>query len=393
MVGHTIPIVDGGSIPASPLHIRRITKKQAQPVIETYHYSHHVPPAPGAKFFGWFRGDALCAVALYGIGANKHSADFLSNETGLPIKKVNLIELIRLARIEPKFDDMPLNKFLSVCHKILRKEGVEYVVSYSDPVYNPHGGVYAAANFTLVGLTSKRTIFQDPEGRLVHERKLSKFQERQRDKGAPISRADAIQLFGYTPHKVPPKKRWLLGIGHHKVATRIKPDQGYLTSSSSSDNSRVPSTHNLGVKAQMNHAKISAALHALADAFLADVEAVESAVTGGKKGVKKAAAADPAPTLSTQTVAPATNAPAVVETPAPVAAPAVPSITKDQLNKAVLKVAAKSRDAAEAILKRFGAVNTVTLPPEQWQAVYDAFEEEIAKQDAAAVQVAQASLV
>jgi hypothetical protein len=142
----------------------------------------------------------------------------------------------------------------------------------------------------------------------------------------------------------------------------------------------------------MNHAKISAALHALAEAFLADVEAVETAVTGGKKGGKKAAAADPAPTLSTQTVAPATNAPAVVETPAPVAAP-VPSITKDQLNKAVLKVAAKSRDAAEAILKRFGAVNTVTLPPEQWQAVYDAFEEEIAKQDAAAVQVAQASLV
>jgi len=152
----------------------------------------------------------------------------------------------------------------------------------------------------------------------------------------------------------------------------------------------------------MNHAKISAALHALADAFLADVEAVESAVTGGKKGGKKAAAADPAPTLNTQTVAPATNAPAtnapatnapaVVE-PAPVAAPAAPSITKDQLNKAVLKVAAKSRDAAEAILKRFGAVNTVTLPPEQWQAVYDAFEEEIAKQDAAAVQVAQASLV
>ncbi len=35
----------------------------------------------------------------------------------------------------------------------------------------------------------------------------------------------------------------------------------------------------------MNHAKISAALHALADAFLADVEAVEEAVTG-KRGKK-----------------------------------------------------------------------------------------------------------
>ena len=145
----------------------------------------------------------------------------------------------------------------------------------------------------------------------------------------------------------------------------------------------------------MNHAKISAALHALADAFLADVEAVESAVAGGKgKGKGKISAADaaatPGPAVAAQVQA-AAAAP-VVEAPAPVAAP-VPSITKDQLNKAVLKVAAKSRDAAESILKRFGAVNTVTLPPEQWQAVYDAFEEEIAKQDAAAVQVAQASLV
>jgi hypothetical protein len=147
----------------------------------------------------------------------------------------------------------------------------------------------------------------------------------------------------------------------------------------------------------MNHAKISAALHALADAFLADVEAVESAVTGGKKG-KKATVES---TTSAPVLAPGTAAGSVVAAaltpaaaePTPVAAPTVPSITKDQLNKAVLKVAAKSRDVAEAILAKFGAKNTVTLPPEQWQAVYDAFEEEIAKQDAAAVQVAQASLV
>ena len=139
----------------------------------------------------------------------------------------------------------------------------------------------------------------------------------------------------------------------------------------------------------MNHAKISAALHALADAFLADVEAVEEAVTG-KKG-KKAAAATATAAVS-QVATTTTAAPAAVATVEP-AAPPPPTITKDQLNKAVLKVAAKSRDVAEAILAKFGAKNTVTLPAEKWQAVYDAFEEEIAKMDAAAVQVAQASLV
>lgn len=126
----------------------------------------------------------------------------------------------------------------------------------------------------------------------------------------------------------------------------------------------------------MNYPKIAAALHALADAIVEDGD--QPAKTG--KG-KKAA--------DTTAAAPAAAAVPAAQTPAP----AVPSITKEQLNKAVLKVAAKSRDTAEAILGRFGHKNTVTMPPEQWQAVFDAFEEEIAKQDAAAVQVAQASLV
>ena len=142
----------------------------------------------------------------------------------------------------------------------------------------------------------------------------------------------------------------------------------------------------------MNHAKIAAALHALAEAFEGVVEDVEKVVkpdTGKKKVTAEAAPTASAPVAPTAAAA----APVAVE-PAPAPAPApVPSITKPQLNAVVLKVAAKSRDTAEAILKRFGAVSTVTLPEEKWQAVYDAFEEEIAKIDAAAVQVQQASLV
>src|SRR5271154_325048 len=145
----------------------------------------------------------------------------------------------------------------------------------------------------------------------------------------------------------------------------------------------------------MNYVKIAAALHALADAFLADFEAVEETGTGKKS--KKAAAVSATPPTAVTAPAPAA-APAAASAPVaassePAPAPVVPTVTKDQLNKAVLKVAAKSRDIAEALLAKFGAKNTVTLPPEQWQAVYDAFEEEIAKQDAAAVQIQQASLV
>jgi hypothetical protein len=148
----------------------------------------------------------------------------------------------------------------------------------------------------------------------------------------------------------------------------------------------------------MSIAKFAAALHAFADALMEDAEGEVEKVVAAVKGKGKKAAAtpvvDPTPASgAVQPTAATASVPAVAPAAATAPAAVTSSITKDQLNKVVLKVAAKDRDAAEAILARFGAKNTVTMPPEQWQAVYDAFEEEIAKQDAAAVQVAQASLV
>jgi hypothetical protein len=46
-------------------------------------------------------------------------------------------------------------------------------------------------------------------------------------------------------------------------------------------------------------------------------------------------------------------------------------ITKQILNSAVKALAEKDRPAAVLILAKFGAMNTVELPPEKWQAVYD----------------------
>jgi hypothetical protein len=135
----------------------------------------------------------------------------------------------------------------------------------------------------------------------------------------------------------------------------------------------------------MNYVKIAAALHALAEAFEG-----EDATPAKGKGRGKAAAAEQ-PAAAAPAAAPVTGG-ATAGTP-PSTPPPAPTIDKAKLNAAVLKVAAKSRDTATSILAKFGAQNTVTLAPELWQAVYDAFEEEIAKMDAAAVQVAQASLV
>jgi hypothetical protein len=62
----------------------------------------------------------------------------------------------------------------------------------------------------------------------------------------------------------------------------------------------------------------------------------------------------------------------------------------DAVNFAVLDVASRSRDKALAVLATFKVTRTPELKAEQYQAVIDAMEEELAKIDAASV---QASLV
>jgi hypothetical protein len=149
----------------------------------------------------------------------------------------------------------------------------------------------------------------------------------------------------------------------------------------------------------MNTAKIAAALHALADAFL---EGTEPATEPAKKG-KRQAAEQTAPLASapvaqaTAAAAPASAGPSVQVDATATALFGVgtqaPTVALADVNKLVLKVAAKNREGAVAILSKFKLTNTVGLPQELWQPVYDAFEEEIAKMDAAAVQISQASLV
>jgi hypothetical protein len=142
---------------------------------------------------------------------------------------------------------------------------------------------------------------------------------------------------------------------------------------------------------------IAAILRALAQGFenaaaVAESDpATESAAPAKAKKTAKAAAAPESALPATSQPPAAATAPATAQ---PAAQPASPTVTKDQVNKAVLYVAGKSRDAAIEILARFGATNTATLPAEKYQAVLDAFEEKRAQLDAASVQqAANGSLV
>jgi len=200
--------------------VKEISIQQARPFIEQWHYSGCVPTGKNI-FFGWMsegidEGEAyngtlfnepMYAVADYGIGVNPYQASFLSRETGHSVVNGNLLELKRLCRIEPKTDTLPLTAFLSRCHKLLKKRGYSYIVSFSDPMHGHDGGIYRAANFMHLGVTNPEYHTIDNEGNIRHRRYAFRYARR---KGIVLEQA-RIDL-GLKRIKTAPKDRWFLAL-------------------------------------------------------------------------------------------------------------------------------------------------------------------------------------
>ncbi|HWX31233.1 MAG TPA: hypothetical protein VNZ53_27815 [Steroidobacteraceae bacterium] len=151
----------------------------------------------------------------------------------------------------------------------------------------------------------------------------------------------------------------------------------------------------------MTLAKIAAALRAAAAVLEADEAATETAPAAKKTRAKATESAPPAATPAPAAATAPAAAPAATQPEAPTVVqwkdvnPA--SKTHGQVlkgiaavNGAVLFVAGKDRDKALAVLAEFKVSRTPELKAEQYQAVIDRMEEELAKIDAAST---QASLV
>jgi len=189
-------------------------------LVEKYHYSKNLPAGKNICF-GWFLPEpeeetdlfgekkTPYAVAVYGIGSNARIYDCLARESGLLVNANNTYELKRLVREGDKEDRrVSLSQLLSVCHKALLKEdGIRYIVSYSDPQFNPDGGIYAASNFTLIGWTNNHNWqIIKADGTSTNRRTLNHWRAAH---GNP-SVDDACAILGYKKVNAPPKKRWFL---------------------------------------------------------------------------------------------------------------------------------------------------------------------------------------
>lgn len=196
--------------------VRRASIGEARPFIEKWHYSHKVPT--GKNYFFAMESGAKAdlfsnetyAIACYGHSASQSMHTGLARLTGKDVALDNMLELRRLCRREPR-DGHQLTWFLARCHKMLKKQGIKYIVSFSDPMHNHNGGIYKAANFTHLGKTQAATHNINEAGEIVH-RRIPYHHKRAQGYPDGVGMEMARNDLGLKKYTTPPKDRWFLQI-------------------------------------------------------------------------------------------------------------------------------------------------------------------------------------
>jgi hypothetical protein len=173
------------------------TDGPAKAFIVQHHYSGCYP---AARFrFGLYRHGALVGVAVFSHPCNNAT---LSNV----FDRDPAVELGRFVLL----DDVPANGetwFLGQTFALLKRESVEGVVSFSDPVprttsdgrrvFPGHiGTIYQAHNAVYLGRSTMRTLRLLPDGRVFSDRAIQKI--RKKEKGWRYS-AGQLEAHGATP--------------------------------------------------------------------------------------------------------------------------------------------------------------------------------------------------
>ena len=156
--------------------------KTAKSFILQHHYSSSYP---SARFrFGLYWGGLLVGVAVFSVPANDK---VLACLPGAPLENVELGRLVLLDRVPSNAETWMLAR----CFEVLRREGLNGAVSFSDPVarttpdgtvvFKGHvGGLYQAFNGIYLGLGTARTLRLLPDGSVFSDRAAQKIRSMDR---------------------------------------------------------------------------------------------------------------------------------------------------------------------------------------------------------------------
>lgn len=171
--------------PINPAHYEVAAIRDDRTAKDFVCQHHYSSSYPAARFrYGLYWGGLLVGVAVFSIPMQGAVLDCL------PCPRELAVELGRFVLL----DRVPANGeswTIARCFELLRKEGIEGVVSFSDPVprvstdgiiVSPGhlGRIYRATNGAYLGRSTPRTIRMLPSGHVVSDRALSKIRCRER---------------------------------------------------------------------------------------------------------------------------------------------------------------------------------------------------------------------
>lgn len=188
--------------------------KAARYAVEHWHYSRTLPVPPRVTYGAWEDGRFVGAV-IFGRGASSHLGAMFS---------LDAVEVAELVRVALRDHSAPVSQIVTRAVTLLRASspGLRLLVSFADPMYGHHGGIYQAMNWTYTGTTMPAKVYRTPDGRLLHSRVVSErgvntqFGARRR-----VPKPSQLEVI-----RAPGKHRYVLPLDRamkRKVAKRAQP--------------------------------------------------------------------------------------------------------------------------------------------------------------------------
>jgi len=137
----------------------------AKYAVTHWHYSRSMPTPPVVHLGVW-ETDQFCGVLLFSRGSNNNQ---------LRPYSLHCTEGCELTRVALRGHHTPVSRLLRIaCLLVHRSQpGLRLIISYADPFYGHHGGIYQAAGWLYSGQTDTDTAYRDATGRMWHSRAVS----------------------------------------------------------------------------------------------------------------------------------------------------------------------------------------------------------------------------
>lgn len=180
------------------LKIDWASHEAAKYACENWHYSKSTPVPPLVKVGVW-EDNQFIGVVLFSRGA---SPKLLSPYN---LDQTQGCELTRIALNKHK---TPVSRIVKIALMFLKKNSPELklVVSFADPQYGHHGGVYQAGNWIYCGDTAPSCEYWH-KGKRLHSRQVSEkgwnIQQGQKRKTVKPSECDIVKTQGKHRYLMP----------------------------------------------------------------------------------------------------------------------------------------------------------------------------------------------